>query len=175
MFVTLALAIMLGVAGTRLHTRVAPLVPALDSPSAATASGLFLIGFVTAVLYLLRLRHDTAGGTTATVIDRLPVADRLDRLTQRLHIVAFPIWTFAVGTGAIWAEAAWGRYWAWDPQETWAFISWMVYAAYLHARNTGGWRGRNAAMVVLLGWVTMMINLFAVNILARGPHSYAGW
>jgi cytochrome c-type biogenesis protein CcsB len=181
LFITLALGLLLGVAGTRLHARVGPLVPALESPwlrvhvaSAATASGLLLVGFVVTVLYLLRLRHDATGAAVAGVIGRLPATDRLDRIAQRLHVIAFPIWTFAVGTGAIWAEAAWGRYWAWDPKETWAFISWVVYAAYLHARNTTGWRGRKAAMVASLGWVTMMINLFAVNILAEGLHSYAG-
>jgi cytochrome c-type biogenesis protein CcsB len=181
LFATLALAIMLGVAGTRLHTRVEPLVPALDSPwlrvhvaAAATASGLFLVGFVASVLYLVRLRHDATGDGTGGVVPRLPTAARLDRLAQRLHLIAFPIWTFAVGTGAIWAESAWGRYWAWDPKETWAFISWIGYAAYLHARNTAGWRGRPAAMIAVAGWVTMMINLFAVNMLAGGLHSYAG-
>ena len=181
LFATLAVAVLLGVAGTRLHTRVAPLVPALDSPwlrihvaSAATASDLFMIGFLAAVLYLLRLRHDAAGEPGSTTIGRLPGADRLDRLAQRMHIIAFPIWTFAVGTGAIWAESAWGRYWAWDPKETWAFISWVVYAAYLHARNTAGWRGRRAAAISVLAWITMMINLFAVNLLADGLHSYAG-
>jgi cytochrome c-type biogenesis protein CcsB len=174
----MALGITLGVAGTRLHTRVVPLIPALDSPwlrihvaAAATASGLFLLGSVTAVLYLRRLRAGRAAG----VLTQLPPADRLDRITQRLHVVAFPIWTFAVGTGAIWAEAAWGRYWAWDPKETWAFVSWLLYAAYLHARNTAGWRGRPAAMIAIAGWITMMINLFAVNILANGLHSYAGF
>lgn len=181
LFVTLAVGFMLGVAGTRLHTDIAPLVPALESPwlrvhvtSAATASGLFLIGFVAAVLYLLRLRHDTSGAPPVGAVGRLPSAERLDRLAQRMHIIAFPVWTFAVGTGAIWAESAWGRYWAWDPKETWAFISWIIYAAYLHARNTAGWRGRSAAMIAVLGWITMMINLFAVNILAKGLHSYAG-
>jgi cytochrome c-type biogenesis protein CcsB len=181
LFATLALAVALGVAGTRLHTRVEPLVPALDSPwlrvhvaAAATASGLFLVGFVAAMLYLVRLRHDATGGGAGSVVPRLPSASRLDRLAQRLHMIAFPIWTFAVGTGAIWAESAWGRYWAWDPKETWAFISWIVYAAYLHARNTAGWRGRPAAMIAVAGWVTMLINLFAVNMLAGGLHSYAG-
>jgi cytochrome c-type biogenesis protein CcsB len=87
---------------------------------------------------------------------------------------AFPIWTFAIIAGAIWAEAAWSRYWGWDPKETWAFISWVVYAAYLHARATAGWRGRRAVWIVVLGWVTMMVNLFGVNLVITGLHSYAG-
>jgi ABC-type transport system involved in cytochrome c biogenesis permease subunit len=75
------------------------------------------------VLCLLRLRHDAGGGPPAAAIDRLPPADRLDRLAQRLHVIASPIWTFAIGTGAVWAEGAWGRYWGLGPKETWAFIS----------------------------------------------------
>jgi cytochrome c-type biogenesis protein CcsB len=183
LFVTLGLALLLGGAG-RVHVRVAPLVPALDSPwlkihvvAAAGSAGLFLVGFVTACLYLARLRHDgaTAAGRPATMtVGAMPSAERLDRLTWRLHATAFPLWTFAVICGAVWAEAAWGRYWAWDPKETWAFITWVLYAAYLHARNTAGWRGTRAAGIALAGWTSMMINLFAVNMLFPSLHSYAG-
>ena len=80
-------------------------------------------------------------------MDRLPAAAALDRSAYRMHAFAYPIWTFAVIAGAIWAENAWGRYWGWDPKETWAFITWMVYTAYLHARATAGWQGRKAAYV----------------------------
>jgi cytochrome c-type biogenesis protein CcsB len=183
LFITLALALLLGGAG-RVHVRVAPLVPALDSPwlkihvaAAATSAGLLLVGFVAAALYLLRLRHDAGAGSgrqAGLAIAGLPAAASLDRLAYRLHVVAFPLWTFAVVCGAVWAEAAWGRYWAWDPKETWAFISWVLYAAYLHARTTAGWRGRPAALVAVAGWISMMVNLFAVNMLAPSLHSYAG-
>jgi cytochrome c-type biogenesis protein CcsB len=91
-----------------------------------------------------------------------------------MHAFAFPIWTFAVIAGAIWAENAWGRYWGWDPKETWAFITWMVYACYLHARATAGWRGRKAAYVALLGYSTFLFNYLVVNIWLVGFHSYAG-
>jgi ABC-type transport system involved in cytochrome c biogenesis permease subunit len=84
------------------------------------------------------------------------------------------VWTFATIAGAIWAEAAWSRYWGWDPKETWAFIAWVIYAAYLHARATAGWRGRRAAWIAVLGWAAMMINLFGVNLVITGLHSYAG-
>jgi len=86
----------------------------------------------------------------------------------------FPLWTFAVISGAIWAEAAWGRYWGWDPKETWAFITWVIYAAYLHARVTVGWRGRKAAYIALAGISAIMVNYFVVNILIPGLHSYSG-
>nr|MBA2478581.1 cytochrome c biogenesis protein CcsA [Sporichthyaceae bacterium] len=92
----------------------------------------------------------------------------------RLHAVAFPIWTFAVMAGAIWAQYAWGRYWGWDPKETWAFVSWVAYAAYLHARVTAGWRGRGAAGIALVGYLTMLFNFIGVNIFIPGLHSYAG-
>ena len=90
---------------------------------------------------------------------RLPGAAALDRVAHRTAVFGFPIWTFAVIAGAIWAEAAWGRFWGWDPKETWAFIAWVVYAAYLHARTTAGWRGRPAAWVNVVGLVVMIFNL----------------
>ena len=98
----------------------------------------------------------------------------LDRVTYRVHAFAFPLFTFAVIAGAIWAESAWGRYWGWDPKETWAFITWVVYAAYLHARATGGWRGRRAAVIALVGYAAFLFNYFGVNILFSGLHSYGG-
>lgn len=183
LFVTLALVILLGAAG-RLHVRAEPLVPALASPwlrihvgAAVVATGLLLVGFVTTVLYLGRLRHDAAAGSarrTSFTIGQVPDPAALDRLALRLHQVAFPIWTFAIVAGAIWAEAAWGRYWGWDPKETWAFVSWVLYACYLHARSTAGWRGRRAALVAVTAWATMMVNVFVVNIAFSGLHSYAG-
>ena len=186
-FVMLPVVLLLGLAGTVLYTRAAPLVPALNSywlkihvTAAILASGVFLVGATTSVLYLVRDSYErrTAAGTAlrfpATLGVRLPGADALERATFRVIAFGFPIWTFAVIAGAIWAEAAWGRYWGWDPKETWAFIAWVIYAAYLHARATAGWRGRRAVGVALLGWGAMMFNLFAVNILISGLHSYAG-
>ncbi len=187
LFVLLPVVLLLGLAGTVLYAEAAPLVPALNSvwlkihvSAAATSSGIFLFGFVCAVLYLLRQGYDAriADGRVVkfpfTLAPRLPAADSLERLTFRVHALAFPLWTFAVIAGAIWAEAAWTRYWGWDPKETWAFISWVVYAAYLHARATAGWRGKRATFIVVLGWATMMVNLFVINLVQTGLHSYAG-
>ncbi|WP_279580689.1 cytochrome c biogenesis protein CcsA [Fodinicola feengrottensis] len=98
----------------------------------------------------------------------------LERTTFRVIAFAFPIWTFAIMAGAIWAEAAWSRYWGWDPKETWSFIAWVVYAAYLHARSTTGWKGPKAAWIAMVGWGVMMMNLFGVNLVISGLHSYAG-
>ena len=105
---------------------------------------------------------------------RLPSAEKLDSLAFRTTAVAFPIWTFAVIAGAIWASKAWGRYWGWDPKETWAFITWVIYAGYLHARATAGWRGRRAALVATAGFVSLWITYYVVNLWIVGLHSYAG-
>jgi cytochrome c-type biogenesis protein CcsB len=182
LFVTLTLVILLGVDGMRLYTNAGPLVPALNSywlkihvTAAITASGILLVGFVAAALTLVRTGYD-AGRTRFpyTLGDRLPAADGLERLTFRLHAFAFPIWTFAIICGAIWAEAAWGRYWGWDPKETWAFIAWVIYAGYLHARATPSVKRTIATWIAVLGWAAMMVNLFGVNLVISGLHSYAG-
>jgi cytochrome c-type biogenesis protein CcsB len=182
LFVTLALVILLGIDGMRLYTAAGPLMPALNSywlkihvTAAITSSGILLVGFVAAALTLVRTGYD-AGKTRFpySLGDRLPATDGLERLTFRLHAFAFPIWTFAIICGAIWAEAAWGRYWGWDPKETWAFVAWVIYAGYLHARATPSVKRTVATWIAVLGWAAMMVNLFGVNLVISGLHSYAG-
>lgn len=106
--------------------------------------------------------------------DRLPPARVLDELAYRTAAFGFPIWTFAIIAGAIWAQSAWGRYWGWDPKETWSFIVWVVFAAYLHARATAGWKGRRAAWIALVGMGCLLFNFYVVNTWIVGLHSYAG-
>ena len=103
----------------------------------------------------------------------VPSAAGLDRLAYRIIALAFPIWTFAVIAGAIWAQEAWGRYWGWDPKETWSFITWVIFAGYLHARATSGWKGRRAAVIALVGFVSLLVTYYAVNLWIVGLHSYA--
>jgi cytochrome c-type biogenesis protein CcsB len=177
-FVLLPVVVLLFTAGTLLYTKAAPLQPALRSywiaihvSAAALASGLLLLAGVASVGFLLRTARRR--GRLAALAERLPSADVLDRLAYRVTVAAFPIWTFAVITGAIWAETAWGRYWGWDPKETVALVAWVVYAAYLHARATAGWR-RGAAAVNVAGFAVMIFNLFFVNLVISGLHSYAG-
>jgi cytochrome c-type biogenesis protein CcsB len=165
--------------GLFLYAPAAPLVAALRSSwlaihvtSAILGFGIFFVSGIASLLYLARLRHDARGGSG--VLSRLPTAASLDRVAHRTAVFGFPIWTFAVIAGAIWAESAWGRFWGWDPKETWAFIAWVVYAAYLHARTTAGWRGRPAAWVNVAGLVVMVFNLLFVNLVSTGLHSYAG-
>jgi len=109
-----------------------------------------------------------------SLLGMLPTTATLDRIAYRTAIVGFPLFTFAVIAGAMWAEVAWGRYWGWDPKETCAFITWVFYAAYLHARSTAGWRGRRAAWISVLGFASMLFNLFFINMVVSGLHSYAG-
>ena len=181
-FVAAALTLLVGYAGVVLHTEAAPLMPALDSywlkihvSAAALASGLLLVAFVPAALYLVRAGYDNGKRRFPYTIGRsLPAADTLERLSFRMHTFGFPIWTLAVICGAIWAEAAWGRYWGWDPKETWSFVSWVAYAAYLHARATPSVKRTTATWFVVVAWITMVINLYVINFVAVGLHSYAG-
>ena len=182
-FVMLPVLLTLGLAVTVLYTESAQLVPALKSvwliihvSAAMIASGILTIGFAQTICYLVQERRERrpAEQRSPSFMDRLPSAAVLDRSAYKMHAFAFPIWTFAVIAGAIWAENAWGRYWGWDPKETWAFVTWMVYACYLHARATAGWRGRKAAYIALLGYTTFLFNYLVVNIWLVGFHSYAG-
>jgi cytochrome c-type biogenesis protein CcsB len=132
----------------------------------------------------LRSPRVSAGPGTAAVADMsaarsglmqsLPSSAALDRLAYRVITFAFPVWTFAIIAGAIWAEQAWSRYWGWDPKETWSFITWLGYAAYLHARATAGWRGRRAATLSLIAFGALMVDYYVVNTVITGLHSYAG-
>jgi len=186
LFVLAPVVLGLGLCATVLYTAAGPLVPALHSywiwihvTAMTLAIGSYILAAVLAVLYLLADRHARRAGTAAeggfgAILQRLPGAEALDRLSYRTVIFAFPIWTFGIIAGAIWADEAWGRYWGWDPKETWAFITWVVYAGFLHARATSGWRGRKAAYIQLVGFATLLFNLVGVNLWITGLHSYAG-
>ncbi len=178
--VTLLAAIGNGLAVTVFYVAVAPLVPALHSVwflihivAAAIAGAAFNIGGLASIVYLIKSRAEERG-TVRGYLTWLPSARRIDLLTYRFHAFAFPLWTFTVAAGAIWAEYAWGRYWGWDPKETWALVTWVVYACYLHARSTAGWRGRRAAVIAIIGLATFWFNFVGINLLVSGLHSYAG-
>ena len=183
-FVTGAVLLTLGLAVTVLYTESAQLVPALKSwwliihvSAAIICAGGFTMIAAFASAYLVRERGERkadGGAPTGWLASRLPASSTLDRWTYRAVAFTFPLWTFAVIAGAIWAENAWGRYWGWDPKETWAFITWVVYAGYLHARATTGWKGRTTAIIALVGFATFLFNYFGVNMLIPGLHSYAG-
>jgi cytochrome c-type biogenesis protein CcsB len=182
LFVSLVLVVLLGAAGVIAYTPVGPLVPALNSywfvihvSTVILASGIFLFGFVPATMFLIKTGWDQGKRKFPyTLGKRVPPAETLERLTFRLHAFAFPLFTFgALIAGPIWAEASWGRYWGWDPKEVWAFISWVVYACYLHARATPSVKRTVATWIAILGFATMLMNLFGVNLFFSGFHSYA--
>ena len=183
--VTLVIAAVLGLATLALYTPAGPLVPALHSywlvihvSSAAISGGAFTVGGLISVLYLIKARAERkvlAGGTMSASLRRLPSAESMDSTAYKVLAFAFPLWTFGVlVAGPIWAEYAWGRYWGWDPKEVWSLVTWVVYAAYLHARATAGWRGRRAATIAIVGWFVFIFNFVGVNLLVSGLHSYAG-
>ncbi len=176
--VTLVLTLLM-VAVIWLYAPVAPLTEALYSPwlvihvvSAILATGAFTLAGICSVLFLVKER---AVRKSTGYLSRVPEPAVLDRVSYRLHAFAFPVWTFAVLiTGPIWAHQAWSSYWNWDPKEVWAFITWVVYAAYLHARSTAGWKGRNAAIVALVGLATLWFNFIGINFFSStSQHSYA--
>lgn len=176
-FVLLPVVILMFLAGTVLYAQAAPVQPSLQSywlvvhvSTITISSGLLLVPGVASILFLLRSSDRLPAG----MAEKLPSSDVLDRLAYRTTIIAFPLFTFAVIAGAIWAEAAWGRFWGWDPKETVAFISWVVYAAYLHARATAGWRAARAAWINVAGFAIVLFNLFFINMVVAGLHSYAG-
>ena len=178
LFVVIAL---MGI-GYGLYQSPEPLVPALQSywlkihvTSMMTSSGVLVSSFVFAALYLVKDRSTYIKSWLhgSAVAARLPSLETLDRLTFRAILLGFPIWTFGTMAGAIWGEHAWGRWWGWDPKETWAAITWIVYAIYLHAHGLRAWRGRRTALIATAGFISIMITLYAVNLWIVGLHSYA--
>ncbi|GED99675.1 c-type cytochrome biogenesis protein CcsB [Gordonia spumicola] len=187
-FVLIPVTLLLFIGGKYLYTQPAPVVPALKSYWLAIhvsiisiASGVLLVSGVASVLYLVKQRwsadaDETAsgvGGALRRLVGHLPSTDSLDRLAYKCVVIGFPLFGLGIICGAIWAEAAWGRFWGWDPKESVSFIAWVIYAAYLHARATAGWR-KAAAWVNVAGFVALLFNLFAINLVVSGLHSYAG-
>ncbi|WP_432558614.1 c-type cytochrome biogenesis protein CcsB [Granulicoccus sp. GXG6511] len=169
----------LGLAVTVFYVDVAPLVPSLHSAwflfhilAATVAGAAFTLSGLSAILYLLRRRAEM-GGVVRGYLAKVPSSDALDRFTYVMSAFAFPLFTFVIAAGSIWAQYAWGRYWGWDPKETWSLVTWAIYAAYLHARSTAGWKGKPAAIIAIVGAVSFWWNFVGINLLVSGLHSYA--
>ncbi len=137
-----------------------------DTPAPAAAQGLAMATGGTAVL--------EKPAAVKLSPQRLTLADTLDNISYRMIGLGFPLLTIGIIAGAVWANEAWGSYWSWDPKETWALITWLVFAAYLHARITKGWQGRRPALLAATGFVVVWVCYLGVNILGKGLHSY-GW
>ena len=168
----LPLTVVLLAYASALSSEIRPLVPALQSYwlqfhviVAVLAYGAFGVSFGAAVLYLIRSTNNT--------IHQLPSLDKLERLLYRSIAFGFPFMTLVLITGAVWAEQVWGRYWSWDPKETWALITWIIYALYLHARFSRGWQGKRAAWMAVIGFASVIFTLFGVTIFMSGLHSYS--
>lgn len=160
----------------RLPIDVNPTMPALRSawrvPHIATAIlaySAFAVAVGAAIMYLIREKNEGQASFWAT---RLPPAASLDQTVYRLISFGFLMQTLLLITGAIWAQKAWGKYWSWDPKETWALITWLIYASFLHMRSTHGWRGRKSAIMTIVGFAAVLFTLYGVNLLG-GLHAYA--
>lgn len=174
----------LGVATVNFYVAVAPLPPALQSAwlvihvfVATSATGFFALGFALSVLQLMQTRRErklTEGQSIFRFLGTLPNSEKLENLAYRINIIGFILWTFTLMAGAIWAERAWGRYWGWDTKEVWTFIIWVLYAGYIHARATRGWRGSRASWLAIVGFSAVIFNFTIVNLFFKGLHVYSG-
>ncbi len=154
--------------------KVEPLVPALQNnrllaihvACMVISYGALTVAFAATGLYLVQ--------GDANRFPRLPKARVLESLSYKAVLVGFPLLGLGIALGAYWGNIAWGRYWGWDPKETTALITWLIFAGFLHARSLAGWRGKRAAFIVVAGWAMISFNIFVVNFVISGLHSYAG-
>lgn len=184
-FVTGLVLVLLGVATVNFYVSVVPLPPALQSAwliihvfVATSATGFLALGFALSVVQLMQSRRESLAASAKAVrksfLATLPDSATLENLAYRVIIIGFILWTFTLMAGAIWAEAAWGRYWGWDTKEVWTFIIWVVYAGYIHARATRGWRGSRSAWLAIIGFSAVLFNFTVVNLFFKGLHAYSG-
>jgi cytochrome c-type biogenesis protein CcsB len=171
----------LGIVTVNFYVDVVPLPPALQSVwlvlhvfVASLATAFFGLAAGLSVFQLVRARFDARASATPRLLTTLPTASTLESLAFRLNVIGFVFWTFTLVAGAIWAERAWGRYWGWDVKEVWTFIIWVIFAGYIHARATRGWRGSRSAWLGLIGFGAVLFNYSVVNIAFTGLHSYSG-
>ncbi|MFC8501075.1 c-type cytochrome biogenesis protein CcsB [Pedococcus sp. NPDC057267] len=179
LFITGPVLLVLGMAVAVWYTEAAELLPSLKSywlvihvTVAVISTALFTLAAAATAIYLLKDAFQRAG--RPSVLDRFPEAPSIERTAYGLHIVAFPLWTFTLIAGAIWARQAWASYWNWDPKEVWTFVIWVVYAAYLHSRATSGISRQTAAWISLAGYACVIVNFAVVNVFFVGQHSYSG-
>lgn len=174
-----------GISLLRYYVPVVPLQPALQSYwlvihiiVAVLGTAFFALGFALSGLQLLQYRRERQVAESRPqqfrFLGTLPNSVALENLAYRINIVGFIAWTFTLIAGAIWAEKAWGRYWGWDTKEVWTFIIWVIYAGYIHARATRGWRGSRSAWLAIIGFAAVLFNFGVVNVFFKGLHTYSG-
>ncbi len=173
--------IALGVATVNFYVDVVPLPPALQSAwlvihvfVATLGTGFFALGAGLSIVQLLKERRAVGKLQKARFLDTLPEPEKLENMAYRLIVVGFVLWTFTLIAGAIWASRAWGRYWGWDTKEVWTFIIWTIFAGYIHARATRGWRGSRSAWLAIIGFSAVLFNFTIVNLFFKGLHAYSG-
>lgn len=164
-----------------LPNEILPLSPVLKSfwhpfhvVFAFLGNAFFTLAFCCGILYLIQ-EHQLKSKKIGAIGKRLPSLKLLDDLNYQSLKFGFPLLTLGIITGAVWAEYAWGRYWGWDPKETWSLITWFLYAALLHQRLTVGWRGRRAAIMAIVGFMAVLFTFLGVNLLLPGLHAYSNW
>ena len=172
--------VFLGLATVNFYVEVGPQPPPLQSVwlvihvfVAILGTAFFAIGAGLSVVQLLQSRREQ-GLSSARYLSTVPSAVTLENLAYRVILVGFVFWTFTLIAGAVWAERAWGRYWGWDTKEVWTFIIWTIFAGYIHARATRGWRGSRSAWLALIGFSAVLFNFTIVNLFFKGLHSYSG-
>jgi len=171
----------LGIVTVNFYVDVVPTPPPLQSAwlvihvlVASLATGFFAIGAGLSIMQLIRSRAAASKAEGLRFVHTLPGASALESLAYRVNVVGFVFWTFTLIAGAIWAERAWGRYWGWDTKEVWTFIIWTLFAGYIHARATRGWRGDRSAWLAIIGFSAVIFNYTVVNLFFKGLHSYSG-
>lgn len=199
-FITGLVVLLLGGATLAFYVDVTPLADPLKSIwlvvhvfVASLATAFFALGFGLSVIQLLQARRErrlvaaaaiesgaagveasVAGKTGPRFLGTLPSADNLESMAYRFAIIGFILWTFTLIAGSIWANDAWGRYWGFDTKEVWTFVIWVLYAGYIHARATRGWRGTRSAWLSIIGFAAVMFNFTIVNLFFKGLHVYSG-
>jgi len=160
---------------------IQPLLPALQSnwlishvAACFIGYAAFAVSFGASILYLFKVRAENPSFKQSGLLDYIPSSSTLDEIGYKTIAIGFPLLTIGIVTGAFWANVAWGTYWSWDPKETWSLIVWLIYAAYLHARITRGWRGVKAAMLSIVGFLATIFCYLGVNLILSGLHSYGG-
>jgi len=163
-----------------LSDEIEPLVPALQSywlhfhvATCFLGYAAFAVACGISIIYLMKEKAEKRGNNQGGYLSSFPAVKILDEVNYKVIAIGFPFLTIGVITGAYWANYAWGTYWSWDPKETWSLITWLVYAAFLHARYTYGWMGRRTAILSIAGFLMVIFCYLGVNLLLSGLHSYA--
>jgi len=180
-YITGLVALLLGLAAVNVYVAVVPLPPPLQSAwlvihvfVAILGTGFFALGAGLSIAQLLQARREAGTTDKPLFLRSFPTSEALENTAYRVNVIGFAFWTFTLIAGAIWAEHAWGRYWGWDTKEVWTFIIWVVFAGYIHARATRGWRGSRSAWLAIIGFSAVLFNFTVVNLFFKGLHAYSG-